>query len=369
MATKTKAAKEKKVAPVYEQKLPDGEKVTFLGYSNPKDAGPMKEGTACTIVGFDTEQDVYVVRPVGATDDSSDETVFIEELEVAGTEEAPKTKGKKTKGKKAKAPVSEEQEASKATKTGKQKAAKQAPVEVEPEDEERGELAEPGEIVLPPFKATTSVKRAMSEHNDDALEAALDLVQTKEKTVFTLGGILAFIKRNDLQTKAAIEGDEDGRTYESGLKGFNAYAFDRLGIAPRPAHAYVSLYEMFSQVCTESQIENIGWTKLREMLPLRDLLTKDNVAGFLEFAKGHSTREVRDEVTEKLVSSGAEVHGNTKKDKAKLVTYKLHFHQDQANVVNEALDKARQTIGEDRSESEALIYIIEQWMLLSGSEG
>ena len=260
------------------------------------------------------------------------------------TEESKKTDKpeKKTDKKASKSQVEEEDEQEEAEEKSKSKQAKK------PAKEET-ELAE--------FVATKSVEAALEEYGDD-LSAAMALAEQKEKTVFTLGGVLARIKRND--TFSEIVTKKGDPVYEEGLKGFNAYVKDHLGIEPRSAAYYVDLYEMFSQVTTEDKISKIGWTKLRELLPLRDIIDEKNVDSWLKKAKSNSTKELHDEVTKHLVDAGEKIHGN--KSLAEQTTFKFVVYNDQATVVSEAIELAKSVIGEDASDGAALNLIVSEWL-------
>jgi hypothetical protein len=320
--------------------------------------GALEVGTTVTIMGYDPDEGTYAVQDQDGTQDSLYDTEF------TAIEEAPKeakTKAKtKTKAVEVVETVEEVEEAPKTkTKTKSEpkattkKAAKAAKVVLEE--------AAP----LPKFKTTASVKAALEQHGGDAIAAATELAEASEKTVFTLGGVLAYIKRNDSHT--AIESDEQDEegnvlsAYEAGLKGFNAYVEDTLGIAARKADYFVNLYEKFSQITTEAKIAKIGWTKLRELLPLD--LDESNVEEWLDYAREASTSDLKAEITKTIVEAGGKVHGN--RQTAQMVTRKFRFFEDQDNVVKEAIDKARAVIGDDQDDSACVLHILNEWMAMS----
>ena len=215
---------------------------------------------------------------------------------------------------------------------------------------------------LPEFVKTASVTAVLKEHDGDALTAASVLAEEKERTIFTLGGVLAFIKRND----SFLEIEVEGEPYEKGLKGFNAYVKDQLGVEARSAAYYVDLYEMFSQVTSEEKIAKIGWTKLRELLPLKAVIDGKNVDKWLKKAKSCTTKELHDEVTKELVDAGEKTHGN--RQMAEQTTFKYVVHNDQANTVVDAIAKAKEIIGDDSSDGAALVHILTEWLEMTDSE-
>lgn len=369
MATKSKATT-----------IKNGTQVEFLGYSDGK-GDTFEAGDRLSIVGYDPDDKTYAVENEDGAQDSlyaSEFTVIEEDAPVKATKKATTKKTAKVskvvveetdEDEDAEEEAEEEVKPAKTTKaagkkaaetksTGKGKSASKKTAKVDNEEEV---------VELPKFKATVSVKAALDAHKGNAIKAALTLAETGEKTVFTLGGVLAHIKRTDAH--ASILGDEvDEETgkrlplYEAGNKGFNAYVAAELGFAPRKADYYVNLYEKFSQITTEAAIGKIGWTKLRELLPLE--LDSENVGEWLDYAKESSTAEVRDAVTKALVDSGEKMHGNSKRGKGdtEVTKMKLNFFADQANVIKEALDKAREVIGEDATPSACFVHIASEWL-------
>ena len=359
-----------------EQKFKNGTQVTFLQYDGDSDGatGPLTSGDKVTIIGFDDLQEVYNVQ----REDGERDSLFENEFEVTQVA-APTVVPKKTKASKkgsvqddskvdedlkislggANTEIDPEPEPSVEVKAKKEKKAKK--VEVVSEENEE-------EVEVGGFKKTESVLAILKRHGDDALLAATDLAETKERTIFTLGGVLAFIKRNDTFSSITFT-DEAGvihQKYQEGLAGFNTYVKDELGIESRSAAYYVDLYEMFSQVTTEAKIAKIGWTKLRELLPLRESINADNVDEWLDKAKKSSTAELHEKVTQSLVDAGEELHGNRVTAQQTKLTYVVH--EDQANTVVQALRKAKDIMGDDTSDSAALVYILSEWMQLSDSE-
>jgi hypothetical protein len=340
-----------------------GTQVQFIG-SNEYD-GDLKIGATVTIMGYDPDEGTYAVEDSNGLQDSLYDTEF------KAVEENSKPKGKvkatedkadaKTATKKASKTL-EEAEAAPKTKTKAKADAKPTKTEAKAKAKVKEEEEE---VQLPKFKTTASVKAALEQHEGDALAAANELAEASEKTVFTLGGVLAYIKRNDLHTSIeSEETDDEGNVlpaYASGLKGFNAYVEDTLGIAARKADYFVNLYEKFSQITTEAKIAKIGWTKLRELLPLD--LDESNVDEWLDFAKESPTSELKAEVTKSIVDAGGKVHGN--RQTAQMVTRKFRFFEDQDNVIKEAIDKAREVIGEDQDDSACLLHIANEWLSLS----
>jgi hypothetical protein len=360
-----------------EQQYKVGDLVQFIKYDGDTE-GELQAGDQLKVTGYDPEQELYNV--VRVSDDQED-SLFDVEFEAATKKATRRAKQE---------PVEEAVVAKKATKTAKQKPAtepveepaneaveKKAPkakAQKDQEPEVKAEKQKPSkkadkpeattEEELPEFVETSSVTAALELHDGDELATASTLAEQKEKTIFTLGGVLARIKRND--SFSSIVNAKKERSYEDGLKGFNNYVKDELGVESRSAAYYVDLYEMFSQVTSEEKIAKIGWTKLRELLPLKEMIDDKNVDGWLKKAKEVSTKELHDAVTKQLVDAGEKTHGN--RQMAEQTTFKYVVHNDQATTITEAIMKAKDIIGDDCSDGAALVHILTEWLQLADSE-
>jgi hypothetical protein len=355
--------------------IENGTKVKFLGYEE-GDEGELSKGAMVTIVGYDATDKTYDVEDAEGNGDS----LYAEEFEVGdAVETAPATKSAaapKNKAKAAAKPVDAKAEKAKenaaAIKAKEKEAAAKAKAKAVA-DKAAAKAAEEQALLdaMPKFKKTTSVAAALKEFDGDAIAAANALAEQKEQTVFTLGGVLAFVKRNNLQ--ATIPGEEDAEgnataAYTADLKGFDAYAEDTLGIGKRSANYYVQLYERFSQLTTEAKLARIGWTKLRELLRLNNLLDEGSVEEWLEVARTNSTTAVKEKVTTAIVDAGDEVetHGNT--STADATSWKLLTYNDQTDMVRAAFAMAREVLGDDASDSKCFVHIVQEWTDL-GYEG
>ena len=342
-----------------------GTECIFKGYEDDAQNGTLKAGDQIRIVSFDADNETYNVETTDGRSDALFESEFtvatvatkaatkkVTTKKVASKKVATKVPSKKVASKKAVATVPGESEVvdkkSKHTLTAepaKTKTKAKVKEDVEP---------------LAPFKKTASVAKAIQEAGGDALTAAATVAEQKERTVFTLGGVLALVKRGDLQTSITERGEDglENPVYGEGLRGFNAWASTELHIQPRMAHFYVSLYEKFSQLTTEAKLNKIGWTKLRELLPVN--LDADNVEEWLNFTTTASTAEVRERVRTTLVAAGGKVHGN--QSMAKQTTVKLVLHDDEAETFKAAIAEVQESLGDDTSVSKAVIHIIQEWM-------
>lgn len=359
------------------QKVPTGSTIKFTGYAEESTAeDPLhdKVGTILKVTGFDKEDGTYNVEGDDIEDSLYDDEFEVEEAAKPATKKtaAKKTAAKKTAAKKTAAKKAATKKATTSDKKAEEKAkAKEAAAAKKLKEREKAAEEKAKLDALPTFKKTTTITSTLKEYEGDALQAAYDYAEDQAKGSFVLGGLLAFIKRGNLQNQILSEEQgEDGEYlpyYDADLKGFNSYVDETLGIKAVKAAFLVRIYETFSQITTEKKIESVGWTKLRELLPLGDALTKENVDEWLKSAKELTTAELHESVKTELVDSGAETHGN--KNKAKQVTRKLVFFEDQDNVVKEAIDIAKDAIGgEDVSDSQAFAHIAQVFLDLSQEE-
>jgi hypothetical protein len=366
------------------QKVPTGAQVIFSGYAEDDAKGPLlgHDGVSLKVTGYDKDDDTYNVECEidGETvEDALFDDEFSAEKAKAATKKdatkkaaAKKAAAKKVASKKTKAPtltVVEDEEVKEvkdlvAKKTAKKVAKKVAKAKVKEE------------APLPAFKRTTTLTSTLKEYEGDACAAAYDWCEEVERSNFVLGGLLAYIKRNDEHAKILSEElNEDGTeylpAYKSGLKGFSSFVEDYLGLKAVKAHWLVRIYETFSQIATEKQIAAVGWTKLRELLPLGDILTVDNVQEWLDKASEETTADLHESVKKKLVKSGAKTHGNKGKDEQ--TTRKFVFFNHQAEVIEEAIERKKAEMDDttkgDYPDSAALYAIISEWSDLQEQEG
>lgn len=161
---------------------------------------------------------------------------------------------------------------------------------------------------------------------DDAYSMAETLVDDGEFNNFKLGGVLARIYTEGWYT-------------EEGYEHFKDFVEAKFGIKRSKAMYLISIYNsLVESGVAWNDVKDVGWSKLKELAPI---LTKKNVKGWVKRAstmtviqliayikeqakKGETTGSTADETEAKKVSS---------------LTFKLH--EDQREVVNEALEKAK----------------------------
>lgn len=237
-------------------------------------------------------------------------------------------------------------------------------VELDPEDSENGETWTQFERTLkavekeanrPALTITKSVTQEISDDGDNAIAAAKRLMETSEKTGYTLGGVLAVISRQKLYETLKVKGEFP----YAGHKGFEAFCVEYLNCRYRKAQYLIGIYEAFTNAgLTEAKIGSIGWTKARELVSILNA-EPESAETWLELAKTSSTEEVADAVKARLTKIGAKQHGNTKTVRS--VVCRFTVHADEGKVIEEALAMAKEQADTD-DDSKAFAYIVKEWM-------
>jgi hypothetical protein len=270
---------------------------------------------------------------------------------------APKAKREKSVGKKA----DEEEKPAIRELTKRCKA-----VDLDPEDYETWVQVErelkplEKEAARPKLKITKAVEEEIGEEGEDAVSAAKRLVETAERTYYTLGGVLAYIDRNKTYEGIKIKG---AKPYQ-GKEGFEAFCEENLGIAYRKAKYLIAIYEAFTTAgLSDRKIASIGWSKAKELVAiLRE--EPETATKWLELAKTTSTGKLAEAVKARMTKIGAKTHGNSGAS-ARTVICKFSVHQDEGKVVEKALNLAKEQM-DSTSDSEAFGYIMKEWLGYQG---
>lgn len=220
-------------------------------------------------------------------------------------------------------------------------------------DKEASKAATKPELIL-----TTSVQSEIGDSGKTAVAAAKKLVETAERTYFTLGGVLAYINQNATFEKVKV----DGEFPYKGKEGFEAFCVETLNIKYRKATYLIAIYEAFTNAgLTERKLQTIGWSKAKELVAILNA-EPEQANEWIEKAKKVGTAELQEQVKTRLTTLGAKVHGNSK-NQVKSVVCKFVVHEDEGEVVKEALALAKEQ-AETESDSAAFAYILKEWLAL-----
>ena len=326
--------------------------VIFGGYSQ------LEEGQAELFSKGDTLKVISVVdaenfQCVKANDESVTDTVFDTEIAKAPKghkipakdEEGTEAPEKAPKLKKGSAPADEPADETPA-KGKKAKAEKEVEVD-------------PSTIPLP-IESYDADTQKVIKSDASALKAAKALTHTIAETFWTLGGVLSFIRRHKSYETLQV-GDE--QPY-AGTLGFSKYCEDELDLHYRKAMYYIEIYETLAPTGVDvDRIIALGWSKAKE---ITGVVTKKNAEKWIAKAEKLNREDLQAEVKTAKVKAGTGTEDVTPAEEtAKVVRYKFSLFEDQGNVANEALAKAKETLGSEDLNA-AFSHIMTEWLTLQG---
>lgn len=199
---------------------------------------------------------------------------------------------------------------------------------------------------------TPRVKGLLS--NRIATEAATDLSKESEALFYTLGGVLMHVANDNLQETVQ---DAEGRPLYYGAGSFRRYVEEELSVSYRKARWLISIYETFAPLgVTEEQAAEIGWTKLRAMVPV---VNEDNLEDLMDFAKDNSRNELEEKIQTEYIDAG------TEDTKVKKTTVTFSFIETDFDVVEGAIESAQKELDGDPTKSEGLMLICSEWATLT----
>jgi hypothetical protein len=201
-------------------------------------------------------------------------------------------------------------------------------------------------VIEPDVIATTAHEvENIGKENAPAIVRAL--LNDTDFNFFKLGGVLAVIQTNQWF------GEHDT---------FRAYVEAEFGLSYRKAVYLVAIYTALVQSGVSwDKVKALGWTKLKE---LAGILTSKNADAWVKKALGATTLQLQDMVkqarekqAQKEAADGASGDGATPETTAKKVSTKtFKLHDDQREIVEAALDKAK-IEGNTEVDAVALEYI------------
>jgi hypothetical protein len=124
---------------------------------------------------------------------------------------------------------------------------------------------------------------------------------------------------------------------------FQEYCQEELGIQYRRAKYYVSIADTVKKLGIEwEEIEDIGWTKMRVLLPI----IEEDPKGWITLAEAHPVRELEAMVKD-AKDLGIDI---TSQGDEKVISLSLKMTQSQADIIFSALDKAKEAIESESNE-------------------
>lgn len=160
-----------------------------------------------------------------------------------------------------------------------------------------------------------------------ALNQAEKLAEDIEANYFKLGGILKLIQ---------------SQQWYEGFPSFDAFVLEKFGFAVRKAHYLVSIYtNLVDKQIPWDKVSGLGWTKLKDLAPI---LTQENLESWIEKASSCTVLELQALIKAAQGGDGEAASSKTTSDS---VTLKFKVHNDQSEVIQSALAKAKGELSTD----------------------
>jgi hypothetical protein len=155
-----------------------------------------------------------------------------------------------------------------------------------------------------------------------ALNEAARLAENIEVNYFRLGGVLKVINDN---------------SWFEGHKSFEDYVRETHGFESRKARYLITIYDnLVTKQVPWEKVSGLGWTKLKDLAPV---LTADNVDEWVAKASPLTVLELQ--ALLKATASGAPTGTSTVNTSGDVVKVVFKLKNDQAEVVNNAVAKAK----------------------------
>lgn len=130
---------------------------------------------------------------------------------------------------------------------------------------------------------------------------------------------------------------DNGYYIRWGFENFKEYCETEIGVQYRKARYLVGIAQMIKDLSIDwSEVEGIGWTKLRTLLPL---LKDEGVGDWLELAKQYSVKELETLVRDHKDGFDISADGGDK-----IITLTFRMTPETSEIVTDALDTAKKAV-------------------------
>jgi hypothetical protein len=203
---------------------------------------------------------------------------------------------------------------------------------------------------------TADVKKAMGS---DPCSAALKLIESAERSYFTLGGILAVIDRD--KAHEALK-DGKGKQRFSGFTGFGDFCEEYLGVSYRKAKFLIAINQSFSAAgVTADKLSSIGWAKAKDLVAVVRA-EPEKAEAWLEKAENMTREKLESAIKTKLQKLGVKRHGNA--TTVSTTSFSFRLFEDQGETVKAAIEKAKEVMDSENTptDNEAFYHIVSEWL-------
>lgn len=213
-----------------------------------------------------------------------------------------------------------------------------------------------------PVVLSKGVKEVLA--GTSAVVAARKLVKQAQATDYTLGGVLCKIEEDKDYEKVK---DDSGEFY-TGKDGFEKFIENDLGLKYRKARYLMNVYETFSTLkVSEARLLKLKYSKAKEILDVVQAKPEE-AEEWLEKADTLTLEDLNAQLTKARKKLGIErtARGTTGQGGgSEMTTLKVRFFNDQAKVVENALDKAKKQVEVSDGDTEATILQKASYLIYS----
>lgn len=167
------------------------------------------------------------------------------------------------------------------------------------------------------------VHKIENMNREEAITKIGELCNIVDKTYFEVGGALFVVQING---------------WFAPYPSFKDFVEQSIGIRYRKAVYLVEIYEAMANVKIEwSKFQHLGWTKMRR---LAKVVNAANADEWIKIATEHTSSEI-EELVRKHLAGELKATKGSKPEHSKT----LKFHADQFEIVNKAIERAREQSG------------------------
>ena len=159
-----------------------------------------------------------------------------------------------------------------------------------------------------------------SLEKSDAIARLIKLEDAHEQTYFEIGGLLSVMQKEK---------------WFDPFASLDEWLENNTAMKRSKARALIQIYTAIVESGVAwTQVQDIGWTKLRAIAPVLD---KESAHHWIGVASNHSKKKIIELVKQHLTASGGAVAGGSTATRVR--SFKLHKHQ--AKYVNAAIEKMK----------------------------
>jgi hypothetical protein len=324
---------------------------------------------------IEEDDEGFFAVPKGATEEEEDDAITVFPHEFDELDEEERDEAEEEFEAEADNPSEYEQEKAtaarvatdkklKVTKAAPPKGGKKTAVEAPVKEAKTTTVKAPKveQVDKKPVVLSKGVKEVLA--GTSAVVAARKLVKQAQATDYTLGGVLCKIEQDKDYEKVKDEAGE----FFTGKDGFEKFIENDLGIKYRKARYLMNVYETFSTLkVSESRLLKLKYSKAKEILDVVQAKPED-AEEWLEKADTLTLEDLNAQLTKARKKLGIERTARGTGGQgggSEMTTLKVRFFNDQAKVVEQALDKAKKQVEVGDGDTEATVLQKASYLIYS----